>query len=210
MRRGTEWLLRVLVIVHILVLVITVLLIVLLNLAFKKFVLVHFTEAHLRVVLVRVLIAVLHDLIIVTRRHTINLNDLHEHTSQFEFLTALKEKCVSLLHGFRTGLHRCLATAPGRLMHYATIVAALGGADSCTAVVSACIVIASIGLGAAIADISGGVSALGSILIVRNYGLNWRLLRRWVGKLHLLDNEPQFIHVGLRLINRVLLVLVLL
>lgn len=112
-RRGTEWLLRVLVVVHVLVLVITILLIVLLNLAFKEFVLVHFAEAHLCVVLVRVLITIFHDLIIVARCHSINLHNLHKHTSQFEFLTTLQEERIRLLHGFRARLYRCLAAAPG-------------------------------------------------------------------------------------------------
>jgi hypothetical protein len=196
-RRGIERMLRVFVVVNVLlVLVLSILIMwlhILLDLAFEEFVLVHLAEAHLRIVLVRVLIAILHDLIIVARRDAINLDNLHEHTSKFEFLAALQEECVRLLLRFCADRGRCLASArPGRLMHYASIVAALGCADCCTSVVGtvrARVIIASIAFSAGSPNVSGRVSAL-AVLIIRNNGLHRRLLRRRIGKLHLLDYEP--------------------
>ena len=164
--------LRILIVVHVLVVLlcpVLMILLLVLHLAFKEFVLVHFAEAHLRVVLVRVLVAVLHDLIIVARRHAINLNNLHEHTSEFEFLAALQEECVRLLLCFGAGWGRCLTSArPRRLMHYASIIAALRSADSCAVVgaICTCIVIASITLSATVSDVSGRVSSLTSVLII--------------------------------------------
>lgn len=169
--RGVERLLSILVLVNILVILLVFILILLLvlHLALKEFILVHFTEAHLCVVLVRVLVAVFQDFFIVAWRETIYLNNFHEDATKFEFLAALQEKGVCLLLcWFTDAWGRCLAAAsPCRLMHNSSIIATLCSAASCTIICTICsrVVITGVAFSTTVANISGGITSLTCIRI---------------------------------------------